>query len=155
MERTSKFLLRCVLIVWTSVVTSALPSGFIAEVVTSENAVTGTFAPNPRNDGKPMLILAAREGKVFVLENPDESPDSLVVLDLADKMCTNTERGLQTIAVHPDFETNPYIYVFYNKFKEGCLADNSEDGPWNVVARFAMDPDTLLMDYDAREEIWR
>lgn len=155
MEPTRKLLLCYLLVVWKSLVTSALPSGFIAEVVSSLDSVTGTFAPNPRNDGKPMLLLVARAGWVSVVENPDASSDSFIVLDLADKMCTNTERGLQTIAVHPNFETNLYIYVFYNKFKEGCLADDSEDGPWNVVERFVMDPDTLMLDYDTREEIWR
>jgi hypothetical protein len=137
------------------VVASALPSGFIAEVVTDRRAITGTFAPNPRKNHKPMLMLVSKEGVVSVVENPDDSPDSFVILNLAGKMCTNTERGLQSITIHPEFAKNRYVYLYYNKFKDGCLADKSDNGPYNVVARFVMDPETLLLAYETREEIWR
>lgn len=134
----------------------ALPSGFIAEVVTSVNAVTGTFAPNPRNNQRPMLLLVHKDGVVTVVEDPDNSPDNFEILDLDGKMCTDTERGLQTIAVHPKFGIdNHFIYLYYNKFREDCLADDSDNGPWNVVDRFDMDPETLLLDFELREEIWR
>ncbi len=134
---------------------SAVPSGFIVDSVSDQNAISGTFAPNPRNNWLPMLMLVSKEGTVSVLENPDDSQDFTVILDLDGKMCTNTERGLQTIAVHPQFEENRYVYLYYNKFKEGCLDDDSDDGPWNVLARFVMDAETLELDYDSREEIWR
>lgn len=132
-----------------------LPLGFIAEVVTSTSAVSGVFAPNPRMNGKPMLILISKEGKVSVLEDPDESPSSQTILDLSGNMCTETERGLHSITVHPDFESNPYVYLYYTKYKEGCLADDSENGPWNILTRFKMNNESLVLDYDSREEIWR
>jgi hypothetical protein len=139
-----------------TIATDALPTGFIAEVVTSVNAVTGTFAPNPRNNEKPMLLLVHKDGVVTVVEDPDNSPDNVEILDLHGKMCTDTERGLQTIAVHPTFGIdNHFVYLYYNKFREDCLADDSDNGPWNVVDRFDMDPETLLLDFDLREEIWR
>jgi glucose/arabinose dehydrogenase len=136
-------------------VASALPNGFIAEVVTSTSAVTGIFAPNPSKNGKPMLLLIAKEGQVKVLEDPDESPDSRTILDLSDKMCTETERGLHSVTVHPDFMSAPYVYLYYTQFKDGCLADDSENGPWNVLTRFSMNNETLALDYDSRKEIWR
>jgi len=101
------------------------------------------------------MLLINKGGKVSVLEDPDESPSSTEILEIEDKMCTNIERGLQSIAVHPDFEENLYIYLYYNKEKEDCLANDSENGPWNVVSRFVMDPETLKLDYGEREEIWR
>jgi Glucose / Sorbosone dehydrogenase len=134
---------------------SAVPSGFIAEVVTSQRAISGTFAPNPRNNWQPMLMLVSKEGQVSVVENPDDSPEAMVVLDLDGKMCTNTERGLQTIALHPKFEENLYVYLYYTKFKKDCLDDESDDGPWNVLERFVMSAKTLELDYDSREQIWR
>eukprot|EP00536_Pseudo-nitzschia_multiseries_P014847 jgi/Psemu1/327687/estExt_fgenesh1_pg.C_7760001 len=133
----------------------SLPSGFIAEPVTSKNAISGTFAKNPRNGWKPMLMLVNKSGKVSLLEDPDESSKSIEILNLESKMCTNVERGLQTIAIHPDFEENRYIYLYYTKHKEDCLADDSENGPWNVISRFVMDPETLMLDYEQRVEIWR
>uniref|UniRef100_A0A7S4AAF2 PKD domain-containing protein n=2 Tax=Pseudo-nitzschia australis TaxID=44445 RepID=A0A7S4AAF2_9STRA len=134
---------------------NSLPSGFIAEPVTSKKAVSGVFAKNPRNDWKPMLLLVNKSGKVRVLEDPDESSDTTDILDIEDKMCTNVERGLQSIAVHPEFEENRYIYLYYTKHKEDCLADDSDNSPWNVVSRFVMDPETLMLDYAQREDIWR
>lgn len=135
---------------------NGLPTGFIAEVVTSKKAVTGTFAPNPRNNRKPMLLLIHKDGVVSVLEDPDNNRTVMDILDLGDKMCTDTERGLQTIAVHPKFGTdNHFIYLYYNKFREGCLADEFDNGPWNVVDRFEMDPESLLLDFEKREEVWR
>jgi glucose/arabinose dehydrogenase len=134
---------------------SAVPSGFIVDVVSSQNAISGTFAPNPRNNWQPMLMLVSKEGKVTVLEDPDNSDEFTVIIDLDGKMCTNTERGLQTIAVHPQFEENRFVYLYYNLYKDECLDDDSNDGPWNVLSRFVMDDETLELDYDSREEIWR
>ena len=135
---------------------TSLPLGFIAEVVTSKNAITGTFAPNPRNIQRPMLMLVHKSGVVSVLEDPDNSPETIDILDIGDQMCTETERGLQSLAIHPQFGVDNYfIYLYYTKFKRGCLADDSENGPWNVVARVEMDPVTLLLNFATRQEIWR
>eukprot|EP00529_Nitzschia_sp_RCC80_P000751 CAMPEP_0113490068 /NCGR_PEP_ID=MMETSP0014_2-20120614/26853_1 /TAXON_ID=2857 /ORGANISM="Nitzschia sp." /LENGTH=886 /DNA_ID=CAMNT_0000383823 /DNA_START=218 /DNA_END=2878 /DNA_ORIENTATION=+ /assembly_acc=CAM_ASM_000159 len=137
----------------------AQPSGFIAEPVSSTYAIAGTFMPNPRSpaedDNKQMIILVEKTGKVRVIEDPDNNSKSIEVLDLDGKMCLDTERGLQTVAIHPNFNENRWVYLYYNVFKEGCLADDSLDGPWNVIARFEMDPETLMLNYNKREEVWR
>ena len=129
---------------------------FIDEVVTDVRCMSGTFAPNPRNGGKPMMILNAKDGQINVLEDPDNSPDSIEVLSLGnDQLCADGERGMHTVIPHPNFNNGNYwLYAFYTKYKEGCAGDLVE-GPWNVVARFSMDPDTLMLDFDSREEIWR
>lgn len=130
---------------------------FIDEVVTNTKCMSGSFAPNPRNGGKPMMILNAKDGQINVLEDPDNSPDAIEVLDLGeDRLCTDGERGMHTVIPHPNFNTdgNYWLYVFYTKFKAECLEDGT-NGPWNVVDRFRMDPDTLMLNYDDREEIWR
>ena len=152
--KISRHILPALISLALPIVSLALPSGFIAEIVTDQNAITGVFAPNPRNDGKPMLLLVNRRGKVTILEDPDNSGDSIVILDLAGKLCNNGERGAQTIVVHPNFSENRYVYLYYNKFKEGC-PQSSTEGSWNIISRFTMDQDTLLLDYNTREEIWR
>lgn len=141
--------------IFNAVETNCLPSGFIAEVVTSKNAISGAFARNPRNDWKPMMLLVNKNGIVSVLEHPDESSNTTEILRLENEMCTDGERGLQSVAVHPQFEENRYIYLYYAKYKEGCLADGSGNSPWNVVSRFVMDPKTLMLNYTERVEIWR
>jgi PKD repeat protein len=146
------------LLIWVSLWTiphlsQALPGGFIAEVVTSAPAISGTFVPNP--DGHhPILLLVHKRGKVTLLENPDVDSSSRTILTLEGNLCTNGERGLQSIAVHPEFVTNRFIYLYYTKLIDGC-PEGPDVGTWNVVERFTMDPITLLLDFDTREEIWR
>ena len=68
-----------------------------------------------------MLIIASDSGKVRALENPDESDETIIILDLRlenKEICTNGERGLQSVAIHPDFEENLFVYVFYMSYKE-------------------------------------
>ncbi len=130
--------------------------GFITEVVSSTKAISGTFLPNPRNKNKPMMILSAKKGQINVLENPDESPDSLKIMDLSNgqKLCTNGERGLQTVIPSPNFAENRHVFAFFTSYKEDCPED-PEEGAHNVVMRFTMDPETLMLDYDEGKPIFR
>jgi hypothetical protein len=141
---------------------NAIPPGFIVDVVSSPSATillptNGLFAPNPRKGNEPMLIVTYKTGEVNVYEDPDVSSLSIGILDLANnnRMCTNGERGLQSIAVHPNFQSNRFVYLYYTMFKEGCLAEGLGETPWNVLARFVMNATTLQLDFDSRTEIWR
>jgi hypothetical protein len=132
-----------------------LPAGFIKEFVANVPAISGTWAPNPRRDGHSMILLVSKTGTISVLEDPDEPSETFAILDLDDtEICSNGERGLQNAVPHPDFETNLLLYVFYTKFQEGCFED-PKNGAYNVVARFQMDPATLKLNLESREEVWR
>lgn len=135
---------------------AVIPDGFISEVVTSTKGMSGTFLPNPRNDNKPMMILNAKNGQINVLENPDESPDAIEIMDLSEgrKVCNNGERGLHTVIPSPSFAENRHLFAFFTKYREGCLEDPAE-GPYNVVMRFTMDSETLMLDYDEGTLIFR
>ena len=89
-----------------------VPSGFVEEALADLDAITGAFAPNPRKNGKPMLLLSTKLGEIFVLEDPDNSDDNFVVLDMESRLCTDGERGLQSIRPHPNFKSNRFIYMF-------------------------------------------
>lgn len=128
------FLIPCVL---------ALPIGFVDEGVTSfTSPMTAAFVPNPRNNGKPMMIVASKEGIFNVLEDPDNSDIKVSVGDLASIMCTNGSRGIFGIAPHPSFVTNPYIFIYYTRITAGCPAD-AVTGARNRISRFRMNPSTL------------
>ncbi|KAG7368210.1 PKD domain containing protein [Nitzschia inconspicua] len=147
----SFFLVQCLSTVDAA---GSVAEGFIDEVVTDTNAMSGTFAPNPRLNNKPMMVLNEKIGRVHILENPDDSPESMLVLDLQDNVCTNGERGLHSIIPHPDFTSNRWMYAFYTKYRQDCLEDPVL-GAWNVVVRFTMDVTTLKMNGDEGVEIWR
>ena len=128
----------------------ALPDGFIDEGVVARNAIlTGAFAPNPRRkDGSHMLLLSSKNGEVYVVEDPDNSGDDQNVLSLDGKICTNGERGLQSMLPHPNFIENGYIYMYYSSWVNDCPED-AKTGPPNHLSRFTMNKDTLMIDIDS------
>jgi glucose/arabinose dehydrogenase len=146
---TRTILLGFLLLFQLFVVSNGLPTGFIAEVVAQTKATTGEFVPNPsRDDRRPMLVVINKDGEVHAIQDPDSgTDDGLKILDLTSttKMCRNGERGMQSIAFHPNFINNRYVYVYYNQYKDGCLED-SNTGPKNVVARYTMNQQTLLLE---------
>lgn len=110
--------------------------------------VSGAFAPNPK-DGDPLLLLISKN-EVRVLEDLDSgSSKSKQILNLKGAMFKNGERGLENVAIHPNFKENRYVYLFYTKFKDKQGSAHRH----NVVARFKMDPESFML--GSREEIWR
>eukprot|EP00536_Pseudo-nitzschia_multiseries_P016937 jgi/Psemu1/292771/fgenesh1_pg.1302_\ len=140
------------------VVVEALPDGFIVETVTSKaRGTTGVFVPHPAGNGNPpILLMVDKKGIVTALEHPDDdndNDDAKVILDLSDTICTNGERGLQSIAAHPRFEENRFVYLFYTKKidennNDGGCPLSTTGGTWNVVDRLTMDPVTLELKLD-------
>lgn len=126
--------------------------GFIEEMVASERAFTGAFIPNPQEpDTKPpMLLLSMKRGTVNIMTNPDESMATQKILDMEEKLCTNGERGFQSIVPHPNFAENHWLYVYYTSFSEGCLED-PVFGPRNRLSRMKMDPLTLRIMEETEE----
>mmetsp|Transcript_4218 Transcript_4218/g.10012 ORF Transcript_4218/g.10012 Transcript_4218/m.10012 type:complete len:904 (-) Transcript_4218:128-2839(-) len=140
-----------------AIAVNPLPDGFVKEFVSNRSGVSGKFASNPRKNGTPMLLVASDSGTVSALEYPDESDESITMLDLRledNEICTNGERGLQSVAIDPNFEENFFVYVFYTSYREGCL-EGPEVSPSNVVDRYKMDPETLQLDKATKKEIWR
>jgi PKD repeat protein len=143
-----------ILLVGQLSVLTALPKGFIDEPITSINGpMSGTFAPNPRKNGKPMLLIASESNIIYAIEDPDgpNTIDSeIIVADLSSVTCTNGPRGLFSMMVHPDFQSNRYIFLFYTRLKGNC-DENPITGPSNRLSRFTIDPKTLKI--DIRKEV--
>ena len=141
-----RFVLTLQLLLGFVTLAHCVPSGFVAEAITDIKSITGAFAPNPRKNWKPMLLLSTKNGEIFVLEDPDNSDDSFVVADFESRICHDGERGLQSIRPHPNFKSNRYIYMFYASIRNGCVQSLTE-GPRNRLSRFTMNADTLKIDY--------
>ena len=127
----------------------ALPAGFVDEGLSSINGpMSGTFAPNPRNQGKPMLLIATESNVIYAMEDPDGAntfDSEIVVADLISVTCTDGPRGLFSMMVHPNFASNLYVYIFYTRLLGNCDED-AVTGPSNRLSRFKMDPETLKLD---------
>ena len=118
--------------------------GFIEELVASQRAFTGAFIPDPLEPDTmpPMLLLSMKRGLVHVMTNPDDSMETKQIMDFEYQLCTNGERGMQSIAPHPNFVENNWLYIYYTAYTEECLED-PVFGPRNRLSRFKMDPKTL------------
>ena len=124
---------------------AAVPQGFVDEGVATLIATSGAFAPNPRNNGKPMLILSSKEGSMNVLENPDNSDSVYNVADFSPILCTNGPRGVYSIVPHPDFMINRFLFVYYTRIAPGCQ-ESAALGPSHRLSRFTLNRLTLRID---------
>lgn len=73
-----------------------------------------------------MLIIASDSGRMRALENPDESDEIVEILNLRleeNEICTNGERGLQSLAIHPNFQEKLFVYIFYMSYREVRMMD--------------------------------
>lgn len=81
------------------------------------------FVTAPEGDTR--LFVVDQPGRIWIIDDADPS----VFLDIADKVAFGGERGLFSMAFHPDFQTNGLFYVNYT--------DNSGD---TAVSEFSVDP---------------
>jgi glucose/arabinose dehydrogenase/chitodextrinase len=96
-------------------------------------------------DGR--ILVPVKGGQLWVVENSTVVPAPAI--DLSSIMCTNGERALGGVAVHPDFATNNFIYLYYAYNKSGdCaeLTDGQENGPGpvNRLSRFVLPGSNII-----------
>ena len=99
------------------------------------------FTPN--DDGREMIVIQ-KKGIVTVWHDVDMDYSyavHTVALDMSDIVCSNGERALGGVQLHPDFSVhqNRYIYLYYTYDATGqCLQDDAEHGPVNRLSRFVL-----------------
>jgi glucose/arabinose dehydrogenase len=117
----------------------SVPSGFVDALVAEVPQPTA-LASTP--DGR--LLIATQPGRLHIFRNSTLLPAP--ALDLAAVTCPYPERGMNGVAVDPNFAANHFIYVYYsfNKF-DTCSASPRATAPVNRVSRFVL-PDTNVID---------
>jgi hypothetical protein len=67
--------------------------------------MSAVIAPNPKPDmnGKPMMIIAKRDGLLDVMEDPDNSEVWTNILNITAFVCENGPRGIQTVVADQIF----------------------------------------------------
>ncbi len=83
-----------------------LPDGFVLEVVTDElkSPTAMTFAPDGR------MFIAEKGGAIRIIEKDILLPEPFYTVVTE----TPNERGLNGIALHPDFDNNQQVYLYYS-----------------------------------------
>jgi glucose/arabinose dehydrogenase len=90
------------------------------------------------NDGT--LFASNKDGIVYVA-SPGEYDNPSTALDLEGVTCENGERGMQSVAPHPDFgASNPFLWVMYNYNKHNSCDEDGNTGPVIRLSRFTCNP---------------
>ncbi len=115
----------------------AVPPGFSEERVTGIDQGTDLeFLPTGE------ILVSEKNGRVVIVDDGVLLPTP--ALDLSASLCNDIERGVSGIAVHPDFETNRWIYVYYTYPKFGNCGQSELDGPVNRLSRFVLPPSNVI-----------
>ncbi len=133
---TAMTMMIALVVLSASPASAAVPAGFEDVVVADVNGPTDLdWTPDGR------MLVTAKNGQLWVIENGAVVPTPAI--DLAPIMCTNGERALGSVAVHPDFDSNNYIYLYYTFNKYGTCNESEIDGPVNRLSRFELIGNTI------------
>lgn len=86
-------------------------NGVRVEVVAESLVVPWSIAVAP--DGR--LFIAERPGRIRVVVDDRLVPESWATLPVFDGTRTGREAGLMGLALHPDFASNPFVYICYSQ----------------------------------------
>lgn len=116
-----------------------IPAGFEDLPVVSVTQPTD-LAWTP--DGR--MIVTSKLGEVRIVD----AAGNLIAtpaIDLGPTLCTNVERGLGGVAVHPDFGvSNNWIYLYFTYNKYGTCNEFTPDSPVNRISRFELPPSNII-----------
>ena len=143
-----KKLLTLIITLLVSSSSRALPDGFIDEAVGRMQGTSGTFVPNPRQNGKSMMIVASIEGAIYAVEDPDNAGPRIQIADMTSIICNNGPHGVLNIEPHPDFATNRYLFIYYTRIVPNCPEDEKL-GPFHRLSRFTIDAATLQVNLNS------
>ena len=117
-----------------------LPPDFADELVVSGLLQPTALAFTP--DGR--MLVTVQYGHMYVIL-PNGSMLPTPALNLGNKICNQSERGLLGVAVDPDFTANHFVYVFYTLRQNGVECPTSGNlYPSNRVSRFVL-PDSNVI----------
>ena len=108
-----------------------LPDGILLEEVLVEGKIDTPSSVAFTSHG---VLIGDQEGYIYLWKEGRRSPE--LILDISQEVYRNGARGLQSIAVHPEFETTPHVYILYT------VADRPDSDTlmaYGRVARYEID----------------
>ncbi|BDC51536.1 hypothetical protein F183_A38520 [Bryobacterales bacterium F-183] len=122
---------------WTSVLFAVVlsgqtvPEGFTDTLVASISSPTAiAFLPDGR------MLVTSQGGTLRVLTG---NTATVAATFPANRICTNSERGLLGVAVDPEFAQNSFIYLYYTHRADGVTCGSRTlPMPMNRVSRFVL-----------------
>eukprot|EP00544_Gedaniella_sp_CCMP2646_P008030 CAMPEP_0202488006 /NCGR_PEP_ID=MMETSP1361-20130828/6170_1 /ASSEMBLY_ACC=CAM_ASM_000849 /TAXON_ID=210615 /ORGANISM="Staurosira complex sp., Strain CCMP2646" /LENGTH=904 /DNA_ID=CAMNT_0049117497 /DNA_START=21 /DNA_END=2731 /DNA_ORIENTATION=+ len=124
-----------------------VPDGFGEREIFKNGFMTDlTFTTDNR------MFVTQKEGFVHIYEPGDDyqyGGGDTTVLDIVDKVCVENERGLGGIQLHPNFDSNGWIYLYYTFPKNGNCDEDVNDGPVNRLSRWTWNAALNEIDQDS------
>lgn len=102
-------------------------SGEDIQISVDEVVVGGLVNPihlTHAGDGSGRMFVVEQAGRILILQNGELIQEPF--LDIEEEVLSGGERGLLSVAFHPDYESNRYFYVNYTRNPDGAT----------VVARY-------------------
>jgi glucose/arabinose dehydrogenase/PKD repeat protein len=135
---------------------ATLPANFVETLVAANPTIAFptsiTITPDKR------MLVTIHSGSLRVFDIAQNFKSLGEAINLAAKLCGNSERGLLGVALDPNFANNKYIYVYYT-FKKGsdCPTNQTRQQgvvyPVNRVSRFTLDSNGANKINSATEQI--
>ena len=113
-----------------------------------EQLVTGLLRPvaiTHAGDGSDRLFITLQDGQIVIYDG--EKVLDPPFLDLTLKVSCCNERGLFSVAFHPDYENNGFFYVSY--------IDRSDEIGDSIISRFRVSDDPNVADPDSEKVLLR
>lgn len=113
----------------------AVPPGFTERTIFEDQRMNDVcFTSDDR------MFVIQKMGIVTVREpgiDYQYTAEPKIILDIVETTCYENERGLGGLALHPNFDFNNWIYLYYTYPKDGnCDEGNEDDGPVNRLSRY-------------------
>ena len=131
----------------------ACPAGLAAQTsflddLVFERLATGVLRPvaiTHAGDGSNRLFITLQDGQIVIYDG--EKVLDPPFLDITSQVSYCGERGLLSVAFHPDFNSNGFFYVDYT--------DRSEHPGDVIISRFTVSEDPNIADPDSEKVILR
>jgi hypothetical protein len=105
-------------------------------------------------DGR-YMVVAQKQGIVQVVDTETFTVQSTPLIDISSQVNGFGDRGVLGVAVHPDFPSNPYVYISYTYDPLETVGRTGAAGPDGNgnraarVGRWTVDPSTMIADPDS------
>jgi glucose/arabinose dehydrogenase len=126
--------------------------------LTRQTVLTGFDQPTNLDwtpDGRYMLI-AQKNGVVRVVDNESGSLLPLPLIDISNQVNNVADRGLLGLAIHPNFPSQPYVYLLYTYDPPETAGQEDLAGPDGVgnrpsrLGRVTVDPLSMIADPESQ-----
>ncbi len=92
--------------------------------------------------GDPRLFVVEQGGRIWILENGNRRP--IPFLDVSSSITSGGERGLLSVAFHPQYSSNGFFFVDYTDVSGNTL-----------IVRFSVSPDPSIADPASAKQIMK